>query len=178
MRKRRGLRAARECCECGGNTATDAVIALPRANYAAYQALVRADAAPVCRACSPSYFGRRASVSSRVCCVAMATVPRKRWAWSRRNRCGKSAACGSQRDRNQAESCLLRDLRRSGMCGPIQCSFTRVLELSSLQVSAVIADVFVGAVCARSQDCLVCTAQVQRRVPGAGAGRSLSRHPY
>jgi hypothetical protein len=45
----------RECCECGGNTATDAVIALPRANFAAYQALVCDDAAPVCRACSPSY---------------------------------------------------------------------------------------------------------------------------
>jgi hypothetical protein len=45
----------RECCECAGNAATDAVIALPRANFAAYEALVCDDPSPVCDACLPSY---------------------------------------------------------------------------------------------------------------------------
>jgi hypothetical protein len=45
----------RECCECGGNTAVDAVIALPHGSFSAYQALVCDEPAPTCDACLPSY---------------------------------------------------------------------------------------------------------------------------
>ncbi|MBN1652686.1 MAG: hypothetical protein JXA30_02805 [Deltaproteobacteria bacterium] len=45
----------RECCECGGNTAIDQVIAMPQNNFEDYQYLICDKTPPECEKCEPNY---------------------------------------------------------------------------------------------------------------------------
>jgi hypothetical protein len=45
----------RQCCECGGDTEADQVIALPAASFDEYQRMVCDRYPPTCDACQPEY---------------------------------------------------------------------------------------------------------------------------